>query len=46
MNGAYHFFDRAVEEREPLAIPVLTARRADLFADPRFQSLLRKMNLA
>jgi hypothetical protein len=46
MNGAYHFFDLAVEEREPLAIPVLTARRADLFADPRFQSLLRKMNLA
>ncbi len=46
MDGAYHFFDQAVEEREPLAIPVLTARRADLFADPCYQSLLRKMNLA
>ena len=46
MDGAYHFFDQAVEEREPLAIPVLTARRADLFADPCYQSLLSKMNLA
>jgi TolB-like protein/lipoprotein NlpI len=46
MAGAYSLFDQAVEEREPLAIPVLTARRPDLLADPRYQSLLRKMNLA
>jgi hypothetical protein len=46
MADAYSSFDQAVEEREPLAIPVLTARRVDLFADPRYQSLLCKMNLA
>jgi TolB-like protein/Flp pilus assembly protein TadD len=46
MDGAYHFLDQAIEEREPLAIPVLTARRAELSADPQYESLLRKMNLA
>ena len=44
MNDAYYFFDQAVEEREPLAVPVLTAR-AYYLPDPRYESLLRKMNL-
>ena len=38
--------DQAVDEREPLVVPLLTDRRADLLPDPRYQSLLRKMNLA
>jgi len=46
MERAYELLDRAVEEREPLAVPILTDRRADQLLDPRFQGLLRKMNLA
>ena len=46
MDRAYQLLDQAVEEREPLAVPVLADRRADLLTDPRYQALLRKMNLA
>ncbi len=46
MDSAYKLLDRAVDEREPLAIVSLAARRSDLLPDARYQSLLRKMNLA
>jgi predicted Zn-dependent protease len=46
MERAYELMGGAVEEREPLAVPVLSDRRTDLMADPRYQSLLRKMNLS
>lgn len=46
LDRAYQLMDQAVDEREPLVVPLLTDRRADLLPDPRYQSLLRKMNLA
>jgi TolB-like protein len=46
MERAYELMGGAVEEREPAAVPVLSARRTDLMTDPRYQSLLRKMNLS
>jgi predicted Zn-dependent protease len=46
MERAYKLMSGAVEEREPLCVPVLSSRRTDLLGDPRFQSLLRKMNLS
>ena len=46
MEGAYALLDQAIEEREPHVIPFLTGRRADLSGDPRYESLLRKTNLA
>lgn len=45
-DQAYLLLDHAVDEREPLAVPLLTDRLHDRQPDPRFQSLLRKMNLA
>jgi tetratricopeptide (TPR) repeat protein len=46
MDGAYALLDQAIEEREPLALGLFTGRRADLSGDRRYQSLLRKTNLA
>jgi eukaryotic-like serine/threonine-protein kinase len=46
VEEAHRLFDRAVEEREPLAVPVLADRRAGGCTDPRLQALLQKMNLA
>jgi hypothetical protein len=46
MERAYELLGGAVEEREPLAVIILSDRRTDLLADPRYQSLLRKMNLS
>jgi hypothetical protein len=42
---AYQFFNLAVDEREPLVVPILTYRRAEQAADPSLRSLLQKMNL-
>jgi len=45
MDGALDLLDRAVDEREPLIVPLLAGRRADLCVNTGYQSLLRKMNL-
>jgi len=46
MERAFELLGGAVEEREPLAVSILADRRADMLADPRYHSLLRKMNLS
>jgi TolB-like protein len=45
LDRAYQLFHLAIEEREPLVVPVLTYRRASLVADPRLPSLLHEINL-
>lgn len=45
MDCAYQLLDQAIDEREPLAIGILHDRRSDLQSDPRYQCLLRRMNL-
>jgi TolB-like protein len=46
LHGRDHLLYRAIEEREPLAVPIMAERRPDLLSDPRYRSLLRHMNLA
>lgn len=46
MDSAYKLLDQAIDEREPLAVIALADRHTDLLSNPRYQSLLRKMNLA
>jgi predicted Zn-dependent protease len=46
LDSAYSLLSRAIEEREPLALINLADRRTDLVSDLRYQSLLRRMNLA
>jgi hypothetical protein len=45
-EDAFRLLNQAVDELEPLAVPILADRRAGGCADPRLQALLRKMNLA
>jgi hypothetical protein len=45
-DGAYRPMNRAVEEREPLTVPILADRRAGGCADSGFQALLQEINLA
>lgn len=42
---AHQLFNLAIDEREPLVVPILTYRRASQVADPLLRSLLHKMNL-
>jgi len=45
-DGAFQWMDRAIEERDPFIIPVLSYPILDpLRSDPRYLSLLAKMNL-
>jgi serine/threonine-protein kinase len=47
IDGAFAQLDRAVDMRDPWIIPIRTHPILDpLRSDPRFQSLLRRMNLA
>jgi predicted Zn-dependent protease len=46
MEQAYRFMDQSLEERELNAPIWLIGRRADLGPDPRYQALLRRINLA
>jgi serine/threonine-protein kinase len=46
VDEAFVWIDRAIEGRDPLIIPIKSYHFLDpLRADPRFQALLRKMNL-
>jgi TolB-like protein/tetratricopeptide (TPR) repeat protein len=46
-DGAFQWMDRAVEERDPFVIPLLSYPILDPFrGHPRYASLLAKMNLA
>ena len=45
-DRAYQLLDQALDEREPMALLFLMARRAELESDPRYHELLRKMNLS
>jgi eukaryotic-like serine/threonine-protein kinase len=45
-DGAFQWMDRAIEERDPFVIPLLSYPILDpLRSDPRYLSLLAKMNL-
>ena len=44
-DRAFEFLDRALDEREPIAVLDILYRRQELNADPRYQGLLRKMRL-
>ncbi len=45
-DAALEWFDRAVEARDPLAMPIKTYQFLDpIREDPRYHTLLRKMNL-
>jgi len=46
VDFAYQLLNQAMEEREPLVVPVLGGRKALGDTDPRLQALLQKMNLA
>lgn len=46
MEQSYRFMDQSLDERELNAQTWLIARRADLASDPRYQALLRRINLA
>ena len=46
IDSAFQWMDRAVDVRDPLVIPILSYPFLDpLRADPRYRSLLEKMNL-
>ena len=46
IDAAFEWFDRAVEERDQIMMPILSYAHFDpLRADPRFAALLRKMKL-
>ncbi len=46
IDQAYTFFERAIEDRDPIIIPILTYPFLDpLRDDPRFHALLKRMNL-
>lgn len=45
-DAAFEWFDRAVEERDQVMMPILSDAHFDpIRDDPRFAALLRKMNL-
>jgi tetratricopeptide (TPR) repeat protein len=46
MDYACELVDRALDERDPQALTFLRYRRLELQSDPRYQALLRKMNIA
>jgi eukaryotic-like serine/threonine-protein kinase len=46
MDYAYELVDQALDERDPQALTFLAYRRLELQSDPRYQALLRKMNIA
>jgi hypothetical protein len=46
IEQAYEFFGQALDEHEPTAVIHVLLRRRQLKDDPRYQALLRKMNLA
>ena len=46
IDQAYEFFGQALDEHEPIAVIHVLLRRRELAGDPRYQALLRKMNLA
>lgn len=47
IDAAFDWFERAVEERDQLMMPILSYAHFDpIRDDPRFYALLRKMNLA
>ena len=46
IDTAFEWFDRAVDERDQMMIPILSYAHYDpIRQDPRFSALLRKMNL-
>ncbi|MDT8070329.1 MAG: hypothetical protein ROO76_19345 [Terriglobia bacterium] len=46
IDQAFEWMDRAVEERDPIIIPILSYAFLDpIRSDPRFQAILKKMNL-
>jgi hypothetical protein len=46
-DAAFHWWDRAVEARDPIAVPIKTFPFFDsVRGDPRYASLLKKMNLS
>ncbi len=46
IDQAFAWMDRAIEERDPIIVPIKSYRFLDpLRDDPRFHALLRKMNL-
>ncbi|HEY0787187.1 MAG TPA: winged helix-turn-helix domain-containing protein [Thermoanaerobaculia bacterium] len=46
IDSALAWMDRAIDERDPIIIPILTFSFLDpLRSDPRFKALVRKMNL-
>jgi eukaryotic-like serine/threonine-protein kinase len=46
IEQAYEFFGQALDEHEPTAVIHVLLRRRQLKDDPKYQALLRKMNLA
>ena len=46
MGQAYDFLERALDEREPIAVIHILLLRRKFESDPRYQGLLRKMRLA
>jgi predicted Zn-dependent protease len=46
MEQAFRFMDQSLDERELNAPLWLVGRRGDLGSDPRYQALLRRINLA
>jgi serine/threonine protein kinase len=46
-DAAFHWWDRAVEVRDPLVVPIKTFPFFDpVRGDPRYRALLRRMNLS
>ncbi len=46
-DAAFHWWDRAVEARDPLVVPIKTFPFFDpVRSDPRYRALLHKMNLS
>ena len=46
-DAAFHWWDRAVEVRDPLVVPVKTFPFFDpVRGDPRYRAILRRMNLS
>ena len=46
LDSAYRMMSNALDEREPMALLFLLARRAEMDSDPRYQALLRKIGLS